>query len=223
MEKSVPQTSPVWLNIFVWVLLFVVLIIPFIAWGSLLGWKLNQIGVFDIFPLFGLWAFSIMWTHYVVAEIKLWNPSLVSPKIYNKVSFYIVLALILLHPGLLAYGQWSIGQGLPPGSWFAYVGETLKIPIIFGITAWIIFLSYEVIIRLKNRPEIIKILWLVNIFNTIAMSLIFYHALSLGTHLQGGFLYYVWLFYGISLFLIFIHLHKSDWDKYHLTKLKTKD
>src|SRR5688572_13852910 len=76
-------------------------ILAVIAWGGYYGWTLN-LSLYQIFPLFGLLAFSIMWSHYIAGFSRrlLGYGSEALADFYARTAA-VVLGLILLHPGLL--------------------------------------------------------------------------------------------------------------------------
>ncbi|HSX14822.1 MAG TPA: hypothetical protein VLE72_02835 [Candidatus Saccharimonadales bacterium] len=189
---------------FAWTLSASVVILAFVAWGSGLRWDLTAINAYSLFPLFGLLAFSLMWSHYVASVarqvLKLDHQVL---KRYFDLTSLVVLALILLHPGLLSWALWRDGLGLPPGSEFLYVGKALKTAVILGMTGWAILLAYELRRWLKTKPY----WWVFVLATDAAMILIFIHSLKLGSNLQTGWFRGVWLFYGASLGLCLIYIY----------------
>jgi hypothetical protein len=48
------------------------------------------------------------------------------------------------------------GQGLPPKSFYYYVGSSLTLAVIFGSIALMIFLSFEVLNRLQDNKYVKK-------------------------------------------------------------------
>lgn len=205
-------------NILAWSLFSISFIIPVFVWGNNLGWDFGSISIYQWFPLFGLLAWMIMWTHYINGSIRLKNNHLKNPKYYGKTTGYIVLACLLLHPGLLAFAQFQNGVGVPPFSFTEYVGEGLMLAAILGSISLTIFLSFEIFDRLRERKSIKKWWLWVSISQSIAMTLIFVHGLRLGTNLSSGWFVYVWAIYGLALIPSFYIVHKQDFidrEKYH--------
>ncbi len=167
-----------------------------IAWGQDYGWRLTDIGVYQFFPLLGLLAFSLMWSHYIASVMRrhFEQDSQVLHR-YFEITSAVVLVAILLHPVLLGWQLWSDGLGLPPGSYKLYVGASSYWAVIFGLIAWLLFLSYEL------RRVYGKRSWwrFVQYGSDGAMLLIFVHALRLGSNLQSGWFRGVWFFYGVTL------------------------
>lgn len=198
-----------WWTWFPWILAAIVIGVSKLLWIQNYGISLPK-DVYAVFPYLGIQAWTLMWTHYAVAEMRRLNPRLPKNKLYSKVSGIVVLVLILLHPGLLAYGQYVNGAGLPPGSLYAYVGEAGKLAITLGITAWILFLGYDLVEKYKDKPAVKKNWWLVNLTQSAAMIFIFIHALQIGSDLQTGWFRTYWMTLGILLTPMIIHTHVED-------------
>lgn len=179
-----------------WALSLAVVIIAVLAWGQNVAWKLGHLSTYQIFPLFGLLAFSIMWSHYMasVLRLHLQMDKTVLKKYYSLTSGVVLLA-ILLHPGLLEWQLWRDGAGLPPGSYKLYVGASLYWVTILGLISWLIFIAFE-----SHRVFGKKSWWkYVDAASDLAMLAILYHGLRLGTQLQSGWFKIVWYFYGLTL------------------------
>jgi len=198
---------------FSWSLLILSLVLPVVAWGSGLSWNPGSLTLYQWFPLFGLIAWMVMWTHYVSGVFRIRDTRLKSTAAYSRLSAWLVLATLLLHPGLLAYQLWQNGAGLPPDSYSSYVGEPLKLAVIFGTISLIIFLSFEVFNRLKEKSYMQKWWPAVSISQSFAMTFVFIHALRLGTDLVSGWFLWVWIAYGVILLPCFYVIHKSDFSR----------
>jgi hypothetical protein len=187
-----------------WALSIAAAVTAIIGWGQGISWHLGTITVFELFPLLGLLAFSLMWSHYIAAVIRMhWNVPKEVLHTYFEATSLIVLIAIFLHPGLLAWGLWRNGLGLPPGSYKHYVAPALKGFIIFGQVSLLLFLAYELRHKFSDRSW-----WKYIGYGTdIAMLLIFIHALRLGTQLQTGWLRDVWYVYGFTLVISLVYIH----------------
>ncbi len=181
--------------IFEWLVGAVPALLAVIAWlqvrdvGSVLT-------VYAIFPLLGLIAFGLMWSHYIngaIARYRGVKQSLVQT-MYMRLSMGIVLALLVLHPALLAYGLWRDGMGLPPTSYLnAYTGQLIM--IILGMIALTIFIAFEFKRKFGERSW-----WrYVDYAQIFAMIAILVHALQLGRELTLGWYAAIWWLYGASL------------------------
>lgn len=185
--------------------LFAVVVgLGFIAWGQGFDWQFADISAYDLFPLFGILAFSIMWSHYVISAKALYLhvPSS-AIKDYFRYTGFVVLASLLLHPGILIWQLWRDGFGLPPNSYLEnYVAVGSKWAVMLGMFALIMFLSYELHRKFSERKW-----WkYVSYASDIAMIFIFFHALELGPELQEGWFRIVWFFYGASYLISVIYL-----------------
>lgn len=183
------------------------------AWGlgaatvllALIAWAMPIINspklftsLYNLFPILGLVAFSLMWTHYVLGALRRYYklPSSALHR-YSQITGYAVLVAILLHPGLFFLQLYLDGYGLPPASYMTvYPIGTLQLGMVgLGTIALLAFLSFELRRWFKQRSW-----WkYVEYFNVVAMGMIFLHGLVLGGELMGGWYLVVWYAYGISL------------------------
>lgn len=196
--------------VFPWVLGLVVMFAGFLAWFQNMGNTIHIVSLYQVFPMLGIWAWSLMWTHFIVWEIRRLKPSLLGNVLYSNVSGALVFIFLILHPGLLAFEQFRQGKGLPPTSYFAYAGEASVWLIILGMVGFVGFLFYEVIIRFEKNERVKKIWWFVNITQTIAMASIFTHGLELGGDLHGGWFRTYWICLGLLLIPCLLHTHWVD-------------
>ncbi|MDB5163601.1 MAG: hypothetical protein JWS12_218 [Candidatus Saccharibacteria bacterium] len=196
------KLSPRQLQTFAWALSGLVALLAVLAWGQGYSWQVSN--SYQLFPLLGLLAFSLMWSHYMAAALrtrfKLDKAVLHS---YFEVTSYVVLVAILLHPGLLAYQLWRDGLGLPPASELHYVRQSWQWGVLLGMTALVVFLAYELHRWFDNRGW-----WrYVQYASDAAMVAIFIHALRLGTQLRMGWFKWIWWFYGVSLLATLIYTY----------------
>lgn len=184
------------LQIFSWLLGIGVLAVAFAAWSEvrLTG---RELTAYDFFPVLGLSAFGLMWTHFVTGTLRrIYDLPSSTLKMYFKVTSWIVLALILLHPGIFVVKLALDGFGLPPFSYLQVYQDTLlRISLLFGTLSLLAFLAYE--LRRKYR----KASWwkYVEYANVAAMFAILYHGFMLGQELSLSWLRVVWLFYTVTL------------------------
>ncbi len=168
---------------------------------------------YQVFPILGILAWSLMWTHYVNGSITLWFGTKFRSPSYKKVTEYLVLALILLHPSLLVYALWRDTGTLPPASYLDYVGEANAKFILFGTVALLAFLSFEVLQRLRSRPAVMRQWRWVSVSQIVAMTLIFVHGLGLGNTINNSWFQTWWLFMGAVLLPCFWIVLQSDWPR----------
>jgi hypothetical protein len=190
--------SASYLRLGAWLLGLAVIGLAITAWSQvhLTGRALTT---YDIFPIFGLSAFSLMWTHYVVDAIRRYFKH--DKRIlreYFDVTSAAVLGLILLHPGIFLGKLWLDGYGLPPQSYFQlYTGLTQRVALLLGTFGLVAFLAYEFRREFSTRSW-----WrYVGYANIVAMFAIFYHALTLGDELELGWFRTLWWGYGITLLI----------------------
>jgi len=167
------------------------------AWGQGLRWEFGNLSTYQIFPIFGLIAFSVMWSQLVAGALqKVLNIDAAELKNYFEVTGWTVLTAIVMHPGLLWWQLWRDGFGLPPESYLQhYVAPSLRWAALLGTVSLFIFLAYELRRRYGKRPWWLYMRYLTD----AAMVAIFIHGLKLGMQTQAGWFHTVWIFYGVTL------------------------
>ncbi len=176
-----------------------------IVWGQGLGWDMSRVTMYKLFPLLGLLAFGLMWSHYITGAARhLGGLDKALTRRYFTLTSLAVLALILLHPGLLIFGLWNDGFGLPPGSYLEhYVAPGLKWAVLLGSISLLVFLAFELHRWFGDRSW-----WrFVQYATDLAMLAIVIHGFKLGTHLQSGWFRVVWLFYAVTLLASIVIIH----------------
>ncbi|MGZ6005243.1 MAG: hypothetical protein ACXWLH_03760 [Candidatus Saccharimonadales bacterium] len=198
--------KPKILNIFAWTLSSLVLIVAIVAWGQGLNWHLSHIKALDLFPVFGLSAFSLMWTHYIVSAVRQYiKVDKKSVQTYFEATSLVVLLAIFAHPGILEWTLWRSGDGLPPTSVYHYVGPGFKIAATIGMVSLLVFLAYE----LRRWYEQKQWWKYVGYATDAAMLFIFFHSIKLGHNLQAGWLRTVWLIYGATLIMAMAYIYNQ--------------
>jgi len=189
-------------------LTFLSVALAFVAWGDNLGWQLSQLSTYLVFPLFGLLAFSVMWSQYIVGATKRYlglAPAVI--KRYFDISGLVILTAILLHPGLLIAQRYHDGYGLPPGSYESYVAPMQKWIVILGSLSLLMFLAYE-LKRWYGQTTWWKY---IVALNDVAILAIFYHGLQLGQDLGHTWYRGVWYFYGLTLVPVLLYKYWHAW------------
>jgi hypothetical protein len=189
-------TRTTYFQMFAWALSLLASAIAIITWGQDHQWQLTSLSAYQVFPVLGLTAYSIMWTHYIVSIVRRrLGLEIGVTKRYSQITGYAVLALICLHPSILIYRLYRDGQGLPPSSYEHYVRPGLGWVTLLGTASLLIFLAYEL------RRFFGKRSWwkYVTYAGDAAMVAIFYHGLRLGTDLQHGWFMKLWMLYGVTL------------------------
>lgn len=193
-----------------WALYASALIITFTQLGGALDWNLSNISGYKLFPFFGLLAWLVMAGHYYTGALRLKNDGLTKPKNYSKITNTTVLISLLAHPVILAIEQAKAGAGIPPQSFISYVGEGLKLAVMLGSLSLMLFLSYEVFSRIKDKPSVKKNWIFVSISQSLAMTLIWVHALRLGSTVGEGWIKILWIFMGLALLPCFYIIHNKE-------------
>ncbi len=185
------------LNIACWTLGLAVTVLAIVAWGQSKNWVFDGPVAYLLFPLCGLLAFSLMWSHYIAGSLRRLNKAeKATIQKYLTITGYAVLVLICLHPGLLIWQLWRDGFGLPPDSYLQhYVSPSLKWVVMLGTISFLVFIAYEFRRWFKDKPW-----WKYVVYaGDAAMIAIFYHGLRLGSNTQTGWYQRVWWFYGVTL------------------------
>jgi hypothetical protein len=203
-------------QIFAWGLVIIACGLAVTVWVQNRGWAFIPFNSYQVFPLLGLLAFSIMWTHYMAGTLRrLLNVDKNALSKYFTYTGWAVLILICLHPGILIYQRFRDGYGLPPHSYQSYVAPGLGWVTSLGSVCLLAFLAYELKRFYGTRPW-----WhYFQIATDAAMLGIFYHALRIGDELQTGWYKSVWWFYGVTLVAVLIYDYNR---KYVQPRLKVK-
>jgi len=201
-EPSETQQQTRVLQLAAWLLSVVVSGLAVFVWGHDNGWQIFSFNAYQFFPVLGLLAFSLMWTHYVMGaarELAKLPKSVLAQ--WFRYTGYVVLVAICLHPGLLIYQRFRDGYGLPPGSYESYVAHGLGWITLLGTASLCVFLAFEL-----HRFFRQKVWWhYVADSSDIAMLAIFYHSLRLGSQLMADpWFRAIWWFYGLSLTAVLI-------------------
>lgn len=184
-----------WRTYLPWLLAAVVSALAIVVWGQSFDWTWQALNAYMFFPVLGLLAFSLMWTHYMVGTLR--GTFFEDAPVVNYVRYtgYVVLAAIVLHPGILIYQLWHDGFGLPPGSYMAIVGRGMEWLVLLGTASLFAFLAFELKRWFEDRSW-----WkYIDSASDVAMIAILYHGLRLGAQLQGGWYRTIWFVYGVTL------------------------
>lgn len=194
------------LQLLAWSISLIAFCLAVFGWGQGNNWQILGLSTYQIFPLFGLIAFSLMWSHFIAAALRVYSKLDKSVlKQYFDITSLVVLGSILLHPGLLAWQLWRDGLGLPPGSEINYVASSMGIYIIIAMISLSVFLVYELRRVYGDKPW-----WkYVSFASDGAMFLILLHSLKLGSQLQFGWMRLLWQFYGVTLFVAVAYMYSE--------------
>jgi hypothetical protein len=188
-----------------WLISGLTLILALLVWAQTLRWNFGSLSAYSIFPLLGLVAFGLMWSHYIMSALRRrfgLNKAVLEQ--YFEVTSAVVLAAILLHPGLLIFQLWRDGFGVPPSSYLEnYVAPAMQWAVLLGSIALVIFLLFELRRKFSDRGWWKYVLYA----QDVAIIAVFVHGLQLGRHLQSGWFRGVWVFYGISLAIALVYMY----------------
>jgi len=199
-DTPVRQTSPIAMTV-AWTLSGLVSLLALIVWGSSFGWQFSGFSTYQLFPIFGLLAFSVMWSHYVMGLVHRLFFGKTELAGYFRWTGYFVLLCIVAHPGLLIYQRFRDGFGLPPGSYETYVAPSVAWVTLLGSVCLLIFLAFELHRWFGKRSW-----WKYVVYaGDLAMLGIFYHSLRLGSQTHGGWYRIVWWVYGVSLIAVLLY------------------
>jgi len=216
MRKALAAFIRTHLLAIAWSLTVATIGLALFVWGETNHWQFVGISIYRLFPLFGLIAFSLFWSQYVIAALAQYTKAAptASGRYFGITSLLVFLAL-LLHPGLLSYQLWQDGFGLPPGSVLAhFVLPGLGWVVLLGMTSWVIFMFYLVTYKFHTIFQKRKWWEWFGYLGEIAMLAVFYHGFRLGDQLEVDWFRGVWLGYGIILIIILLYFHKD-----HLRRL----
>lgn len=155
-----------------------------VSWTTGAGWIQN------IFPMFGLLAFSLLWLHALSGAFEPWLKKHINFDAFVKHTAGLIFISIMLHPLLLLIDMRFNLQDI-----FFYYGN---LAIWLGITGWLLLITYDITKPFKKYALVEKHWNSVLIISNIGFIVIFFHALKTGSDLQSGFLRYLFLFYGIT-------------------------
>lgn len=187
------------ITIIEWILGALVVMLPAAAWMSQAD--LGDLSLYEIFPPLGLVAFGLMWTHFVMGALRRYSGIQKKKRnLYMSISMGLVLALLLLHPGLLWLALYMDGYGLPPQSYITAYSTQLGF-VVLGTIALTIFLAFELKRFFGEKSWWKYVEWL----QIVGMTAIFIHAIGLGNELRIDWFMLVWLFYGVSLAVSIIY------------------
>lgn len=175
-----------------WFLSALTIGLAFAVWAPRRG----SFNAYDLFPLFGLLAFGLMWSHYASGALRQWLrlPEDVLRQ-HFQITSAVVLFLLLAHPFVIELQLYLDGFGLPPES-FAMLYPALidRAALLAGAAALTIFLAFELHRFYRDRPW-----WkYVERANIAAMVLILWHGFILGGELRQPWFQLVWTFYAVT-------------------------
>ena len=184
-------------------LFFVVLLLPIITWGNSFGWDFSLFNLFLLFPLLGLLTFSVVWIQVLVGAFGDYFSGLFNLDVFYARTGLAVLILFVSHPLVAAIAQLNATGLWPLESLFALAPPSHKAFLIIGMIVFVLWIIYEILLRLSSIPRVQKIAsWWEHVAD-IGVLLIWYHGYKLGSHTSFGWFMYVWWVMGVTA-LVFV-------------------
>ncbi len=178
-------------KVFIIILAWLALIYPLWVRIQTLQWDFNlNTWSLNLFPLFGLIAFILLWFHSLCGVFEDWLKEYIDFDWFVHVTSIIILICIIAHPLLL-----FIGMDFSISNIFFYYGAR---SLWFVIIAWLLLISYDVGKMLKKYNFFAKNWHNILAISNIGFLMTFFHSLILGSDLQSGPLKYIWIFYGTT-------------------------
>jgi len=154
---------------------------------------------FPIFPLFGLYAFFLVWAQIMIGtNMGVLRRTLGLPWMltFHMWEGGIAFLFALLHP-LFAY----LALGGPLGVFKAYQGNGLY--ILLGYLA-ITLMTVTVLTALLRKVAWLRDRWhTIHYANYVIFLLAWIHSFNIGSDVQSTGLRYLWMFYGVTTFASF--------------------
>ncbi len=189
-----------------WTCAAIVLATVFVAWIQSRNIFERGVDEFSLFPLLGLMAFVLMWSHYIFGAVRRgMGVAKDQAGIYWPASSALVLVLIILHPLLLNYRLIADGLGLPPGSYELAYGNK-AVFLVLGTACLLVFLMFELRRWFRDAAW-----WkYVEYAQVVAMIGIFIHSLELGRELTLPWFLTLWWIYGLLLVGAWVYNYRYD-------------
>ena len=154
-----------------------------------LEWSLDSTFLSNLYPIFGLIAFSILWLHSISGVFESWLRKQIDFNRYVKYTSTIVFISIILHPFIyLMILDFNLGE----------IFSVSRLYIWLGIIGWLLLITYD-IGKAFIQKSIFSRNWnKILLISTLGFIIIFFHSLGLGSDLQSGVLRKLWIFYGTT-------------------------
>ncbi len=183
------------------IIIFFYLAVLYPLWVRItsLQWGFNASFLPNLFPLFGLAAFSMLWLHSISGPLEPFLRKHIDLDKFVHITANLILICIILHPLLLlATFNFNIKD-----IYLAYGVIFIRL----GIIGWTLLITYDIGKALKKYDFFVKHWNTILIVSNIGFLLTFFHSLYLGSDLQSGPLRIIWMFYGITAFLSILYTY----------------
>lgn len=164
-----------------------------------LSWAFDATLLLNLFPLFGLAAFSLLWLHAISGVFEPWLRKNFNFDRFVHATATLILVCIIAHPLLLLISlNFSFGKiflfGDADDIWLAIIG-------------WALLITYDVGKALKKHNFFVRNWNKILLISTIGFLLTFFHSIGIGSDLQSGLLRTIWIFYGVTAILATIYTY----------------
>ncbi|MEX0919349.1 MAG: hypothetical protein WDZ64_01200 [Parcubacteria group bacterium] len=166
---------------------------------SSVSWSLDETLLSNLFPAFGMIAFTLLWLHAISGAFEPWLRKQFDFDRFVHVTAYMILVSIILHPLLLL-----IQLGFNFNTVFLYYGEKY---IWFGIVGFLLLITYDIGKALKRYNFFVRHWQKILVISTIGFFFTFFHSIGLGSDLQDNPLRALWIFYGLTAFVATIYTY----------------
>ena len=162
-------------------------------------WAFNSTLILNLFPLFGLIAFSLLWLHAISGVFEPWLRKQIDFDRFVSVTASLILICLIFHPLLLL---------LNTGFKFVPIFFYGKFYIWLAIIGWLLLITYDISKPLKKKYDFFIRNWNnILLISNIGFLLTFFHSLGAGGDLQSGPLKLIWIFYGTTAIIAIIYTY----------------
>lgn len=155
-----------------------------------LNWALDfNLLLFNLFPMLGMAAFTLLWLHVLSGAFEPWLKKHFDFDRFVHNTSILIFIFIILHPLLLL-----IGLDFNFNELFLYGAKHIW----FAIIAWILLITYDIGKVLQKYNFFTRNWKNILLISTIGFLLTFFHSIGLGSDLQSGTLRIIWIIYGIT-------------------------
>lgn len=172
---------------------------------------------YALFPLLGLYAFSMLWLQFIMGSARD-----VLAKAYPRVlKFHMnqgpfVLFFSLLHPLLL-----TLGVGLESYLYMTYIATEMKLYAFLGVLALFFMILAVGAAKFRTHPWLQRRWIYVHYLNYLVFIFSWLHSWNVGTDIQTAPLRYLWLFYGVTAIVgILLRLRRVVVERHRLHALQ---
>src|SRR3989344_4475428 len=165
-----------------------------------LSWSANADQLLlNLFPLFGLSAFTLLWLHSLSGVFEPWLRRYINFERFVHITATIIFWCLIAHPLLLFAGLDFNVSGM-----FVYYDAKY---IWLAIIAWLLLITYDIGKALKKYHFFTTHWNTMLIVSNIGFLLTFFHSLALGSDLQSGPLRAIWIFYSVTAIFSIIYTY----------------